>query len=56
MTTDGGGLHYWGYGSMIIFQSGDNPNLDLHNLQPGTNRSTLNGCGTRQSILNIWVK
>ena len=51
-------MHYWGYGSQIGY--GNNSTFELHNLFDGGNRATgdgvIKGCGTRNSILNIWVK
>ncbi|MFW0862567.1 MAG: DUF2341 domain-containing protein [Candidatus Komeilibacteria bacterium] len=53
--TNGLALHYWGYGNLIVFGTGTTN--ELHNLQPGYNRApTGQGCGTRESILNIWVR
>lgn len=51
--------HYWGYGSIIEF--GSSTGAELHNLLDGYNRanggvSRYDGCGTRNTILNIWIK
>lgn len=54
------GVHYWGNGNVIAFstQSG----AELHNLLDGYNRApefdqgVSYGCGTRNAILNIWVR
>ncbi|GAB5387925.1 MAG: hypothetical protein Alpg2KO_08930 [Alphaproteobacteria bacterium] len=50
------GLHYWGYGSVI--STGAQSGAEFHNLTGGINRAngTSAGCGTRESILNIWVR
>lgn len=49
-------MHYWGYGSMIKF--GNSSTNELHNVTSGYNRSigANTGCGTKNSILNIWIK
>ena len=52
-------MHYWGYGSIIDFGSGTT--YELHNLDSSISiRPTFEqggfGCGTRNSILNIWIK
>ena len=43
----------WGYGIIIDFH-GSTTN-ELHNV-PSGNRSSGTGCGTRNTILNIWVR
>ena len=47
-------LHYWGFGNLIAY--GNDSTYELHNLPTGVNRAVSTGCGTRNSILNIWVK
>ena len=46
-------LHYWGYG--VIIAHGSATTNELHNITTG-NRAGSGGCGTRNSILNIWVR
>jgi hypothetical protein len=51
-------MHYWGFGSIIAY--GNDSTNELHNLRDGVQRaggtSNPNGCGTRNTILNIWIK
>lgn len=50
-------LHYLGYGNIISY--GPDSVNDLHNLENSdrsTGTATYNGCGTREAILNIWIK
>jgi len=51
-------LHYWGFGSLIAF--GSDSTYELHNVISPSDRAngdvSSNGCGTKNSILNIWVK
>jgi hypothetical protein len=47
-------LHYWGFGSLIAY--GNDSTYELHNNRSGVNRAVNSSCGTRNSILNIWVK
>ena len=52
--THGNALHYWGYGAIIDFNG--SITHELHNLPNGTNRASNAYCGTRNTILNIWVR
>lgn len=52
-------MHYWGFGSQINY--GNDSTYELHSLSNNnTDRATGTsynaGCGTRNSILNIWIR